>query len=93
MAIINPTMAGASNLGMGIEWIFIFVVLGGAILFYTKSFIMGAVVQFVLSAGLFVLFYSLNWNHVPALIFTFLSAILMVFALYGKYQEKGVGIA
>jgi len=93
MAIINAVSNAASNLGMGVEWVCIFVAIGGAILFYTKSFIMGAVVQFVLSAGLFIVFYSLEWNAVPALIFTFLSAILMVFALYGKYQEKGVGVA
>jgi len=91
MAVINAASNAASNLGMGIELVILFVVVIGAMLFYTKSFILGAVVQFLLSGGLFVVFYVLGWNFVPALVCTFLSLILMVFALYGKYQEKGAG--
>ena len=91
MAIISGVGSAASNLGMGTEWVILMVVMLGSLLFYTKSFIMGSVIQLLLSGGLFVVFYSLSWNAAPALICFFLSIILMVFALYGKYQEKGVG--
>jgi len=85
----------ATNLGMSLENIILFIIMVGCIVFFAKDFKLGVVLSFVAAACSFMLFYALEWDWSNALIVMFLCLILMAISLFfvgGVTGNSGGGI-
>jgi hypothetical protein len=80
------------NIGMLITtWLPLVAVVLGGMIFYARSFILGVVLQMVLSGGCFVVFYLLGKDFRVSITLFFVFFIIMVLSLFftNKQTQKG----
>lgn len=81
----------APNLGMSFENIVLVVFLLGGCIFYAKDFLLGVLMHFIGSGGLFMLFWALEMNYVFSLVIFLISLVVMALSLYAtsKVAQRG----
>jgi len=71
-----------TNLGFNLEIILLIIVVSGGLVFYALSFIIGNIIELVLSTLCFMFAYYYNVNWQPALICMLLFFVMLCISLY-----------
>lgn len=77
----------ATNLGVSFEFIIVFVVGLAFLAFFAKDFKLGAIMEFLINALIFIWFYEKNLNWVVPLVLMFMWFIVMAFTLYAVRKQ------
>lgn len=79
------------NLGMSFTNIILLIITVGSLIFMAIKFEIGAMMLFISTAVLFVIFYSAGYDYVSTLVVFFISLVMMSISLLG--QKSSVGVA
>lgn len=71
-----------ANLGMAWEHIALFVITLSLLVFFAVDFRIGAIMEMLASALLFVWFYNVNLNYTPSLIAFFMWLVILSLTIY-----------
>ena len=92
MDILNNLVS--NNLAMSIENILVLFVVLGSLILMARSFIIGLIMLFFLSGGMFMILYNYDYNYAPFIALLFISLVLLVFTIFisSKQAESGAVI-
>lgn len=80
-----------NNLGMSIPNVILLLVVVGNLIFYAMDFKLGNIILFLMSGGLFMLYYNLGWSYVFAVIVFFMSLVVMALSLIPISNKSAQG--
>ncbi len=78
---------------MSLNTILLIIYLFGGIIFYAIDYKIGVIMHFVMGMGLWMLFYSLDWNWSTMLVINLMFLVIMSLSLLfvgGANQKGGV---
>lgn len=81
-----------SNLGMSFTNIILLIVVVGSLIFMAIKFQLGAMMLFITTGVLFVIFYNAGYDYIPSLIVFFISLILMSLSLLSSSSGSGATV-
>ena len=79
----------ASNSGVSFEYIIIIILVLGSIIIAAKDVRIALIINLVMSAGVFMWFFTEDLNYRPILIVFFMTLIVLAFTLYVTNKETG----
>jgi hypothetical protein len=86
---MNPAITLiTTNLGVSFETLIVLLYFVGGILFYARDFKIGAMIDFLLGAVIFVWFYLEGYNYAKILIILFIRVIILSFSLYAVAKAE-----
>ena len=75
------------NIGIPKEDLIILITLLSCIIFMAKEVRIGIIIAFLLSACIFVVFYSLGWQYFHALVVFFIMLVILILSLFISYER------
>lgn len=83
-----PLEMVTDNIGMGLSFLLPLLLFVCSLTFFAINFKLGLVLSFLTNFLLFMWFYHLNINYVPALVLSFVMLVLMAFSLYMVHDRS-----
>lgn len=77
-----------SNINVSFETVILLIFLFGSLIFYARSFIIGSILLFFISALIFIWFHSAGLNFVPILIVFLISLVMLTLTLYSISRQS-----
>lgn len=80
-----------ANLGMKFEFVIIIIALFSSLPFYAKNFLLGTVINFIISGVIFMWFYLKGFEWGVVLILFFVNLIVLSLSLWAVHKAAAQG--
>ncbi len=77
-----------TNINVSFETVILLIHLFGSLIFFARNFLIGVMLLFFGSAGIFIWFFNVGFNFVPILVIFFISLVMLTLALYSVGRQS-----
>lgn len=74
----------AANLDSSVGFIIFFICILGGIIFYSRDYKIGLIIQLVIMVCLFMWFWNMGWDYRPPLLCVFITVVFLALSIYAN---------